>query len=169
MTTTLQQQAKQIPQNPKHLPGLHHVCVYAANIDATLRFYIEGLGFVIRHDWGEAIGENGVTFVRRGILLDSGDGSTYVEIFPAIGEVEIQGFVPRGMNHFCLRTGDCDASYQRALAAGGQTITIRAGEAVWNGEPMNFALSGETSIPVRIAFVQGPDGELIEFFQNEVL
>lgn len=77
--------------------------------------------------------------------------------------------MPRGINHFCLRTGDCYVDYQRALATGGQKVTIQAGGAVWNGEPMNFELSGETSIPVRIAFVQGLDGELVEFFQNQIL
>lgn len=123
----------------------------------------------MRHEWNQAIGQDNITFVRRGIMLDSGDGSTYVEIFPAIGETDIQGVVLRGINHFCLRTGDCNVDYQCALAAGGQKVTIQAGGAVWNGEPMNFELSGETSIPVRIAFVRGPDGELIEFFQNEIL
>jgi len=153
----------------KHGSGLHHVCVYAADIDATLRFYTSGLGFIIRHEWNKAIGQDGITFVRRGIMLNSGDGSTYVEIFPAVPDADAQSPVSRGINHFCLRTGDCDASYKRALSYGGQPFTLSAGDTVWDGAPMDFALSGTTSIDTRLAYLQGPDGEVIEFFQNEVL
>lgn len=56
-----------------------------------------------------------------------------------------------------------------ALAYGGQPFTLSAGDTVWDGAPMDFALSGTTSIDTRLAYLQGPDGEVIEFFQNEVL
>lgn len=42
--------------NTKQEPGLHHVCVYAADIDTGLRFYTKGLGFVVRHEWSKVIG-----------------------------------------------------------------------------------------------------------------
>jgi glyoxylase I family protein len=36
-------------------------------------------------------------------------------------------------------------------------------------EPKDLAVFGDPPIPIRIAFCKGPDGEVIEFFQNEVL
>jgi hypothetical protein len=86
-----------------------------------------------------------------------------------VPDADAQSPVPRGINHFCLRTGDCDASYKHAFAYGGQPFTLSAGDTAWDGAPMDFALSGTTSIDTRLAYLQGPDGEVIEFFQNEVL
>jgi glyoxylase I family protein len=60
---------------------------------------------------------------------------------------------------FCLRTDDCDAALERARAAGAE-VTV---------EPKTVAIFGEPKIPVRLAFFKGPDGEICELFQNEVL
>jgi glyoxylase I family protein len=90
-------------------------------------------------------------------MLDTGDGN-YLEIFE-------RDPLPEGPSesaailHFCFRTDDCDAATERARAAGAE-ITV---------EPKTIAVFGEPKIPVRLAFFKGPDGEICELFQNEVL
>jgi catechol 2,3-dioxygenase-like lactoylglutathione lyase family enzyme len=52
--------------------GYHHVALRANDFEATLRFYIEGLGCRLAYQWGEGD--------RRAAMLDTGDGN-YVEVF----------------------------------------------------------------------------------------
>jgi glyoxylase I family protein len=130
--------------------GYHHVALRVVDFEATQRFYVDGLGFRLAVQWGEGD--------RRACMLDTGDGN-YLEIFAgarrAPGEQPPEGAVI----HFALRTSDCDAAIERARAAGA-TVTM---------EPKDLSIFGDPPIPIRIAFCKGPDGEVIEFFQNEVL
>ncbi|MEZ5276703.1 MAG: hypothetical protein R3F07_10015 [Opitutaceae bacterium] len=57
-----------------------------------------------------------------------------------------------------MRTDDCDAALERARAAGAK-VTI---------EPKSIDIQSTPPTPVRIAFCEGPEGAVIEFFQNEV-
>jgi glyoxylase I family protein len=129
--------------------GFHHVAIRTSNWDRSLEFWQKGMGFEPAVQWGEA--------PRRAIMLDTGDGN-YLEIFE-------RDPVPEGVPseaailHFCLRTDDCDAALERARAAGAE-VTV---------EPKTVAIFGEPKIPVRLAFFKGPDGEICELFQNEVL
>ena len=59
--------------------------------------------------------------------------------------------------HFCLRVTDIEAAYARALAAGGVSRVV----------PRIAVLGQNSLIEVRIAFVTGPEGEVIEFLQSE--
>lgn len=131
-------------------PGFHHVAIRARDFDATLRFYTEGLGFVRAFGWGEGD--------RRAAMLDTGDGN-YLEVFAggqrAPGEDPPEG----GILHFALRVADTDAAFARAIAAGARPTM----------EPKEITLEGDRPVPVKIAFVKGLDGEIIEFFQNEEL
>ena len=88
-------------------------------------------------------------------MLDAGDGN-YMEIF-ADGTNEPK---PDGsIIHFALRTSDCDAALERARVAGAE-VTM---------EPKSLDIPSTPHMtPVRIAFCKGPDGEVIEFFQNEL-
>ena len=86
-------------------------------------------------------------------MLDTGDGN-YIELF-AGGSKEPK---PEGVIlHFALRTDNCDAALERARAAGMQ-VTM---------EPKDVEIPSTPPTPVRIAFCKGPDGEVIEFFQND--
>jgi glyoxylase I family protein len=130
--------------------GYHHVALRATDFEATLRFYIEGLGCRLAYQWGEGD--------RRAAMLDTGDGN-YVEVF-AGGKRAPGEPVPEGaLLHFALRTEDCDLAIERARAAGAE-VTV---------EPKSIDLPGDPPLPVRIAFCRGLDGEIIEFFQNKVL
>lgn len=140
----------QSAQRPKTAPGFHHIALRVADFEASLRFYEEGFGFVRAYGWGE--GDS------RAALLDTGDGN-YLEVFAggkrAPGEEAPDG----ALLHFALRTADVDGDYARALAAGARSHV----------EPKDVTLAGEPPTPVRLAFVKGPDGGVIEFFQNDAL
>jgi glyoxylase I family protein len=125
--------------------GFHHVAIRASDFDATLDFYKNALGFTEKIAWGEGDG--------RAVMLDGGDGN-YLEVF-AGGSNEPK---PEGsILHFALRTDDCDAALERARTAGAD-VTM---------EPKDIDIQSLPTItPVRIAFCKGPDGEVIEFFQN---
>jgi glyoxylase I family protein len=124
--------------------GFHHVAIRSADFDRSVRFYTEGLGFRRKIAWGEGTG--------RAVMLDTGDGN-YLEIF-ANGT---PGEKPEGcIVHFALRTGDCDRAVARARAAGAR-ITV---------EPRDVLIPSDPPTAVRLAFCTGPDGEVIEFFQN---
>ncbi len=127
--------------------GFHHVAIRARDFEATVRFYTDGLGFTEKIAWGA---DN-----HRAVMLDTGDGN-YLEIF-AGGSAEPK---PEGaLLHFAIRTSDCDAALRRAAAAG----------AVVTMEPKSLDIPSRPGpTPVRIAFCKGLDGEVIEFFQNEL-
>ena len=139
-------------------PGFHHLAIRAVDFDETIRFYTEGLGFRVHFPFAVP------GRIDRAAFLDAGDGR-FVEVFGSGSMVQAEG--PRrqpgqeptegAVLHFCLRVADTDASYARALAAG----------AVSRVEPGTRRLSEDPLVDVRIAFVVGPNGEVIEFMQSE--
>ena len=133
---------------PINGPGFHHIAVRAVDYDRSFLFYTEALGFTRAYGWGTGDG--------RAAMLDIGDGN-YLELFA--------GAKPRTnpdegpIIHYAIRVPDVDSAFDRAVN-GGATVDI---------EPKNVDLQGDPVVTVRIAFVKGPDGEVIEFFQNDVL
>ena len=130
--------------------GFHHVAIRAADWDKSLKFYLDGLGFNLRIQWGEA--------PRRACMLDTGDGN-YLEIFerepleggPADDRAAIL--------HFALRADDCVAAVEKARAAGA-VVTL---------EPKVPDPFTNLGLKTKIAFVKGPDGEIVEFFESDDL
>ena len=96
--------------------GFHHIALRVYDFEATLKFYIDGLGFKRVYGWGmdgRATGEKD----SRAALLDTGDGN-YLEVFAG-------GTRPHGTNppeevllHFALRTNNTDEALERARQAG---------------------------------------------------
>lgn len=130
--------------------GFHHVAIRARDFEASVRFYTEALGFVEKVRWGEGD--------KRGIMLDVGDGN-YLEIFAGRKDALPAQSAEPPILHFAIRTSNTDAALERARSAGAE-VTI---------EPKDVVIPSTPSpLPVRLAFCKGPDGEVIEFFQNDV-
>jgi len=129
--------------------GFHHVAIRARDWDASVRFYTQALGFVEKIRWGEGD--------QRAVMLDTGDGN-YIEVFAGRKESLPAGSSEPPILHFAIRTTDVDSAIARARAAGAE-VTI---------EPKDVDIpSTPGPTHVRLAFCKGPDGEVIEFFQNE--
>jgi len=124
--------------------GVHHLALSSNDFENSVKFYTEGLGFEKKYSWGEGGG--------RAALLDIGNGS-FFEIF-ANGTKEKQS--NEKFIHFAFSTGDTDGAYANAVAAG----------ATPHLAPMDAEIPSEPPLKVRIAFVKGPDGELLEFFET---
>jgi glyoxylase I family protein len=128
--------------------GFHHVAIRVRDFDRSVAFYSDVLGFVKKIEWGQEPG--------RAIMLDTGDGN-YLELFerPSQPRPSEEGV----LLHFALRTSDCSAALERARSAGCEVTT----------EPKDVVIkSAPRPTPVRLAFFKGPDGEVIELFQNEM-
>jgi glyoxylase I family protein len=138
--------------------GFHHVAIRAIDFDETIRFYTEGLGFTVRLPFSIP------GRIDRAAFLDMGDGG-FVEVFGSGSTVQAEGRRRRpeeertegALLHFCLRVADTQAAYARALAAGAASRV----------EPVRRRLSEDPPTEVHIAFVTGPNGEVIEFMQSQ--
>lgn len=130
--------------------GFHHVALQTSDFEKSLKFYTEGLGFCLRAKWNAESG-------RRLALIDIGDGS-YFELF-SDGEARKESEPKAGsFFHLALRTTDAHAAFKRAVECGG----------VPHIEPKNATLGERGEITAALAFVKGPDGEQIEFFQENI-
>jgi len=125
--------------------GFHHLSMSVRDLEKSIEFYTEALGFVEKVSWGKA--------PKRTVLLDTGDGN-YFEISQADSP---QDFEEGVFKHIALRVDDCKSAIELARKAGAE-VTM---------ETRDIDLSSEPSIPIRIAFFKGSDGEIVELFQNE--
>lgn len=130
------------------ITGVHHIALRALDFDASIKFYTEGLGMTVRTTWKS----NGSD--RRAALLAFGD--SHIELFEGgIGEKTEPPMQAGEWFHLALRTDDPDGMYESALNAGAKSKMV----------PTSAQL-GTPAIPIRIAFVYGPSGEVIEFFKE---
>jgi glyoxylase I family protein len=127
------------------ITGFHHVAIRAVDFDASLRFYTEVLGGKIHIAWGAGN--------DRAVMVDFGGGS-HVEIFARAEPFEhLEGTIL----HFALRTDDCSGMLEKIRAAG-MKITMETADV-----PLDSSIG---RVVVRIAFFEGPDGEIVELFQS---
>ncbi len=125
--------------------GFHHVSMKVKDLNKSIKFYSEGLGFVERFSWGKD--------PKRTILMDTGDGN-YFEISQGDSN---QSFVEGVFRHLALRVDDCKAALELARNAGAE-ITMEARDVILSTDPL---------LQIRIAFFKGPDGELVELFEDD--
>ena len=121
--------------------GFHHIGLKVRNFDASLKFYLDLGG---KEVFRFPMGDSGL-FIA---LVEMAPGAV-VEIIPS-GFEEAEACARWA--HIALATPDCRKAYELALKAG----------AVCSIEPRDCMLG---SMSVCNAFVLGPDGESIEFFQ----
>lgn len=121
--------------------GVHHVNLAATDFEKTVAFYRDGLGLKVTYTWGDK---------QKAAMVAIGGGASLEIVSSSIEEPSMHPKFP----HLALRVTDTDAVYKAALAAGASP----------HMEPTDILLAG--TLPARIAFVKGPSGELIEFFQE---
>lgn len=131
------------------ISGFHHVCIKTRDWERTMAFYRDTLGFVEKIAWRSA--------PQRAAMLNVGDGN-YLEVFEDLAyEASPNGAVI----HFALRTAHLDKVAARVRATGAK-ITV---------EPKDVTIAttnAHVPVPIRIFFCEGPNGEIIEFFQNSL-
>ena len=124
--------------------GIHHIAIKVADYDRSVAFYRDGMGFLMANQWGEP--------GKRACMLDMGEGD-HIEIFE--GRVKSPDEDGHFM-HLALKTDDCDSCFERAVNAGAAKMR----------EPFSTDIQGKETWKTRLAFVKGPDGEILEFFQR---
>jgi len=125
----------------------HHIGLKASDFDASLKFYTEGLGLSVSAAWGAGD--------ERAVMLDIGDGG-FIEVFAGGKKVSLPENTAGDYIHLAIGTDDTDGAFARAMKWGCAEVTA----------PFDVDIPSDPPIPVRIAFVKGPDGEVIEFFQK---
>lgn len=125
--------------------GFHHAAINAKDFDKTVAFYVNALGFKPVRDWSNE--------TKKACMIDIGDGGM-LEIFSGGDDL-----IPEQEKwlHIAFSADDPDAAYHAAIAAG----------ATSHMEPKDLVIQAETPLPVRIAFVRGLNGELLEFFHEK--
>ena len=121
--------------------GYHHIGLSVQDSEKSLEFY-KKLGGKVTHSF--TMGSSS----QKIYLVDLG-GHAVIEIIPngKGGDEANARFI-----HIALETGDAKAAYDQAIGIG----------AVSRTEPNDVKLG---TMSACIAFVYGPDNEVIEFFQ----
>ena len=131
------------------LPGLgtHHIAVQTRDWEASLKLYRDVLGMEIVADF------EGASPKRRILLLDIGDGS-HMELFDtyAGSTKPCNDITTDPIFQFALTVDDTRSATEKVRTAGYE-IT---------GEPVTVTLD---KLKVTLSFFNGPNGEVIEFFQ----
>lgn len=125
--------------------GFHHVALYTLDYERTVAFYTEVLGMNVAVAWTAPDG-------RRLALLDIGNGE-YIEVIAQTADQGPASGQQHPWMHLALATSDPDAVWRRAVDAGCRSVL----------EPKDVHLD---SVAARIAFFEGPNGEVIELFRR---
>ncbi len=137
-------------KHPLAINGMHHVSLRVRDMERSLAFYRDILGFSPK-----------TSFLLDGLrfaMLETGN-DVYIELVEmrqpvqSVGETEV-------FWHLALRTDHLEKSLEAAINAGCEvTVPIR---------PLDL-LNDVTQKPwpMRVAFFRGPDGELIELLEDK--
>ncbi|MBX4860028.1 VOC family protein [Rhizobium leguminosarum bv. viciae] len=124
------------------ITGYGHVAIKVKDLDASLDFYRERLGFP---EMLRLKNEDGSTWLVYLRITDD----HYLEIFPGAENDRAPGWNANGVNHMCFTIDDLDATATRIQAAGIKlTAEIKPG------------LDGN-----RQAWIEDPDGNRIELME----
>ena len=124
--------------------GLAHVAIKVTDLDRSLDFYINRLGFPEMLRLNKDDGSTWLVYLR---ITDD----QYLEVFPGAENDRAPGWDANGMNHMCLAVEDIDAVVQRIEAAGIALLL-----------PLKLAVDGN-----RQAWIADPDGNRIELMEMD--
>ena len=138
--------------------GIHHTAISTGDIERSLRFYRDLLGFteVFSSTWG--IGTETTDNIvglkdssARVVMLRAGNAC--VELFqyatpePKPGDAN-RPVCDHGITHLCLQVADIDAEYTRLKAAG-----------------MRFHCAPQNTGGLRATYGRDPDGNVVELLE----
>lgn len=124
--------------------GLAHVAIKVTDLDRSLDFYINKLGFPEMLRLHKDDGSTWLVYLR---ITDD----QYLEVFPGAENDRAPGWDANGMNHMCLAVEDIDAVVERIGAAGISLLL-----------PLKLAVDGN-----RQAWIEDPDGNRIELMEMD--
>lgn len=124
------------------ITGLGHVAIKVADLDKSLDFYVNKLGFPEMMRLRKDDGSVWLVYLR---ITDE----QYLEVFPGAETDRAPGWNANGMNHLCLTVDDIDDVIARIEAAG---LTLLL--------PLKTAIDGN-----RQAWLEDPDGNRIELME----
>lgn len=147
--------------------GLDHIAIRAYDLDASVTFYTEELGFRFVREWTLGGGATRVVFLDAGDdrlieLFDAGStppGGSPQPLDPAHRPTDEERGRLAALVHFAIRTDDVPALWDRALAAGARPF---AG-------PMKIMTDGADPTRFQAAFVRGPNDEMPPLVDEEFL
>ena len=124
------------------IAGLAHVAIKVTDLDRTLDFYINKLGFPEMLRLFKDDGSPWLVYLR---ITDD----QYLEVFPGAINDRAPGWDANGMNHICLAVTDIKALVAQIEAAGIPLLM-----------PLKLALDGNWQ-----AWIEDPDGNRIELME----
>lgn len=130
--------------------GVHHVALYTSNLEKSIKFYTEGLGFKLERTWRN--GDNTKTLA----MIDIG-GENKLELFSNCTGKTAYPVDAGTYVHLAFRVKDTKAAFERAIECGATGHIL----------PKEMTMPSDPPYSVALSFVKGPDGELLEFFQEK--
>lgn len=122
--------------------GLGHVAIKVTDLDRSLDYYINKLGFPEMLRLTKDDGTVWLVYLR---ITDE----QYLEVFPGAENDRAPGWNANGMNHMCLTVDNIDEVLARIAAAGLELLL-----------PLKTAIDGN-----RQAWLEDPDGNRIELME----
>ncbi|MDF2505755.1 VOC family protein [Clostridium sp.] len=126
--------------------GIHHVAIKVKNFDDTIKFYTEGLGLEKSLCWGDS--------GNRVCFLDAA-GGTFIQVFENTSGDEVSNGI---YTHLAFYTKDCEAAIKAAKDAGARVKG-----------PIEMKIPSSPDVEMRTAYCKGPNGESIEFFEENAM
>ena len=128
----------------KGITGFGHAAIKVKDLDASLAFYKDKLGFPEMLRLHNKDGSTWLVYLR---ITDD----QYLEVFPGAENDRAPGWNANGMNHLCLATDDVAALVKDIEAVGIKLLM-----------PLKLALDGNWQ-----AWIEDPDGNRIELMQMD--
>jgi lactoylglutathione lyase len=128
----------------KGITGYAHVAIKVKDLDRSLDFYVNKLGFAEMMRLHNKDGSTWLVYLR---ITDT----QYLEVFPGAEEDRAPGWNANGMNHMCLAVDDLKALVKEIDAAGIPLLM-----------PLKLAVDGNWQ-----AWIEDPDGNRIELMQMD--
>lgn len=124
------------------IAGIGHVAIKVTDLDRSLDFYVNKLGFAEMMRLNKDDGSVWLVYLR---ITDD----QYLEVFPGAETERAPGWNANGLNHVCLAVADIDQVLAE-IAAAGLTLLL----------PLKTAVDGN-----RQAWLEDPDGNRLELME----